>query len=53
MFGNHKFPDGFNGEVFPSAVDVIALAKPIYLEGKAIPVEQAIPVYLRNKVINN
>jgi tRNA threonylcarbamoyladenosine biosynthesis protein TsaB len=44
---------GFNGEVFPSAVDVIALAKPIYLEGKAIPVEQAIPVYLRNKVINN
>ncbi len=44
---------GFNGDVFPSAVDVIALAKPIYLEGKAIPVEQAMPVYLRNKVINN
>lgn len=44
---------GFNGELFPSAVDVIALAKPIYLEGKAIPVEQAMPVYLRNKVVGN
>ena len=41
---------GFNGEVFPSAMDIISLAKPAYLEGKAIPVEKAMPVYLRNKV---
>lgn len=44
---------GFNGEQFPSAEDVITLAKPAYLEGKAIPVEEAMPVYLRNKVVNN
>tara|TARA_R110002095_G_scaffold16649_2_gene19919 strand:+ start:2658 stop:3326 length:669 start_codon:yes stop_codon:yes gene_type:complete len=43
---------GFNGDVFPSAKDIIALAKPAYLEGKAIPVEEAMPVYLRNKVVN-
>ncbi|GJM04729.1 MAG: tRNA (adenosine(37)-N6)-threonylcarbamoyltransferase complex dimerization subunit type 1 TsaB [marine bacterium B5-7] len=43
---------GFNGDVFPSAKDIITLAKPAYLEGKAIPVEEAMPVYLRNKVVN-
>jgi len=43
---------GFDGDVFPSAEDVIALAKPAYLEGKAIPVEDAMPVYLRNNVVN-
>lgn len=43
---------GFNGDVFPSAKDIIVLAKPAYLEGNAIPVEEATPVYLRNKVAN-
>jgi tRNA threonylcarbamoyladenosine biosynthesis protein TsaB len=44
---------GFNGDTLPSAKDVISLAKSAYLEGKAIPVEEAMPVYLRNKVVNN
>ena len=43
---------GFNGDVFPSAKDIMTLAKPAYLEGNAIPVEEATPVYLRNKVAN-
>lgn len=45
--------NGFDGNVFPSAVDVLALAKPAYLENKMISVEQASPVYLRNKVTHN
>lgn len=44
---------GFDGKLFPSAVDVLALAKPAYLENKMISVEQASPVYLRNKVTHN
>lgn len=41
---------GFNGNALPTAVDVIALAKAAYREGKAVSVEEAMPVYLRNKV---
>jgi len=48
---DHKL-SGFNGDVFPSAKDIVALAKPAYLEGNAIPVEEATPVYLRNKVVS-
>jgi tRNA threonylcarbamoyladenosine biosynthesis protein TsaB len=44
---------GFDGQLFPSAVDVLALAKPAYMENKMISVEQASPVYLRNKVTHN
>ena len=44
---------GFDGQLFPSAVDVLTLAKPAYLENKMISVEQASPVYLRNKVTHN
>lgn len=43
---------GFDGDLLPNAIDIIALAKPAYLEGKAISVEQALPVYLRNNVVN-
>ncbi len=43
---------GFNGDVFPAAKDILCLAKPAYLEGNAIPVGEAMPVYLRNKVVN-
>ncbi|MGB1800727.1 MAG: tRNA (adenosine(37)-N6)-threonylcarbamoyltransferase complex dimerization subunit type 1 TsaB, partial [Gammaproteobacteria bacterium] len=35
---------GFDGQLFPSAVDVLALAKPAYMENKMISVEQASPV---------
>lgn len=42
----------FNGDIFPTAEDILTLAKPAYLEGKAISVEEAMPVYLRNKVAN-
>lgn len=44
---------GYDGRLFPSAVDVLALAKPAYLENKMVSVEQASPVYLRNKVTHN
>ena len=44
---------GFKGDVFPSAADVMELAKPAYLEGKTSTVEEVMPVYLRNKVVNN
>lgn len=42
----------FDGEALPSAENIIALAKPAYLEGKTISVEEAMPVYLRNNVVN-
>ncbi len=48
-----KFTDnlsGFDGDALPSAEDILTLAKPVYLENKAISVEEATPVYLRNKV---
>ena len=38
---------GSDGKLFPSAIDVLALAKPVYLENKMISVEQASPVYLK------
>jgi tRNA threonylcarbamoyladenosine biosynthesis protein TsaB len=41
---------GYDGNALPTAEDILALAKPLYLENKAIPVEEAKPVYLRNKV---
>jgi tRNA threonylcarbamoyladenosine biosynthesis protein TsaB len=44
---------GFNGEIFPSANDIMELAKPAYLDGMTISVEQAMPVYLRNNVVSN
>ena len=44
---------GFKGEVFPSAADVMELAKPAYLEGNLMAVDQVMPVYLRNKVVYN
>ena len=43
---------GYFADVFPSAKDVITLAKSAYMEGNIIPVEVALPVYLRNKVVN-
>ncbi len=42
---------GFNGDIFPNATDIIRLAKPVLIAGKAISVEQATPTYLRNKVV--
>ena len=45
--------NGFNGKLFPYAVDVLALAKPVFEAGKMISIEQAAPVYLRNKVTHN
>lgn len=45
--------NGFDGKLFPSAVDVLALAKPAYKKNKMISVEQASPIYLRNKVTHN
>jgi tRNA threonylcarbamoyladenosine biosynthesis protein TsaB len=43
---------GFNSDVLPTAADIMALAKAAYNEGNTMPVEEARPVYLRNKVAN-
>jgi tRNA threonylcarbamoyladenosine biosynthesis protein TsaB len=43
---------GFDGGILPSAMDILALAKSAFLENKTIQVEDASPVYLRNKVAN-
>jgi tRNA threonylcarbamoyladenosine biosynthesis protein TsaB len=43
---------GFQGAVFPSAKEVVALAKVAYEAGETISVEAAVPVYLRNKVVD-
>lgn len=48
-----KFPNNLidiENQAFPSAKDLITLAKYDFSQGKVIPVEQAAPVYLRNKV---
>ncbi len=42
---------GFKGDVFPRAEDIIELAKPVYLDGKTLSAEKAMPVYLRNNVV--
>jgi len=50
-----KFNDnliGFDADALPSAEDVIYLAKPIYIDNRAISIEEASPLYLRNKVAN-
>ncbi len=50
-----KFNDNladYKGDIFPTAEDIMELAKPAYLDGKTISVEQAMPVYLRNKIVN-
>jgi len=43
---------GFDANALPSAEDVISLAKPVYNDNKAISIEDAAPMYLRNKVAN-
>lgn len=43
---------GFKSDVFPTAENILELAKPAYMNNEAIPVEEAMPVYLRNKVAN-
>lgn len=44
---------GFDAGALPTAKDIIELAKPAFLEGKSLPVEEAMPVYLRDKVVGN
>ena len=39
-----------DGERFPQARDVARLAAPLFAAGKGVPPEQALPVYLRDKV---
>lgn len=43
-------PRWAEGERYPLASDVARLAGPDYLAGKGLPAEQALPVYLRDKV---
>ena len=40
----------FDGQCFPHARDIISLALPQLESGHTVPAEQAIPVYLRDKV---
>lgn len=39
-----------DGERYPQACDVARLAAPMFRAGKGVPPEQALPVYLRDKV---
>jgi tRNA threonylcarbamoyladenosine biosynthesis protein TsaB len=39
-----------DGDRYPQACDVARLAAPLFAAGKAVPPEQALPVYLRDKV---
>lgn len=41
---------GFKGEAYPSAEHIIPLAINAYEKGQTVSAEQAVPVYLRNKV---
>jgi len=38
-------------EVLPHAKDILSLAKPAYLQGAYVAAAQALPTYLRNKVV--
>ncbi len=39
-------------DVYPHAKEVIQLAKPSYINGKFIPANRAVPIYLRDKIVN-
>jgi tRNA threonylcarbamoyladenosine biosynthesis protein TsaB len=39
-----------DGDRYPQARDVARLAAPLFAAGKGVPPEQALPVYLRDKV---
>lgn len=39
------------GDCYPRASDIAALGAPVYQRGEAVPVERALPVYLRDQVI--
>ncbi|WIG54753.1 MAG: tRNA threonylcarbamoyladenosine biosynthesis protein TsaB [Rhodanobacteraceae bacterium] len=43
-------PRWADGERYPQACDVVRLAAPLFAAGKGVPPEQALPVYLRDKV---
>ncbi|HEY9111759.1 MAG TPA: tRNA (adenosine(37)-N6)-threonylcarbamoyltransferase complex dimerization subunit type 1 TsaB [Rhodanobacteraceae bacterium] len=43
-------PQGADGDRYPQARDVARLAAPLFAAGKGVPPEQALPVYLRDKV---
>ncbi len=44
------FIDSLQADVWPQAEDMLPLAKALYQQGAAVAAEQAIPVYLRDKV---
>jgi tRNA threonylcarbamoyladenosine biosynthesis protein TsaB len=43
-------PRWADGDRYPQARDVARLAAPLFAAGKGVPPEQALPVYLRDKV---
>jgi len=43
-------PRWADGDRYPQACDVARLAAPLFVAGKGVPPEQALPVYLRDKV---
>ncbi len=45
-----RFPAVTGRSALPNAVDILALALVDFAAGKAVPVEQALPVYLRDQV---
>ncbi len=45
-----RTPDSTDSALLPEAQDIFSIACPLINEGKAIPVEEANPVYLRDKI---
>ncbi|WHZ20731.1 MAG: tRNA threonylcarbamoyladenosine biosynthesis protein TsaB [Rhodanobacteraceae bacterium] len=45
-----SLPRWADGDRYPQACDVARLAAPLFAAGKGVPPEQALPVYLRDKV---
>ena len=41
---------GYDGQAFPHAEDIIALASRKFARGECMSAEQAAPIYVRNKV---
>lgn len=44
---------GIDGCALPGAGNILTLAKPLLLNGETVPAEEAMPTYIRNKVVTN
>lgn len=50
VYGDQLNTDGIQPELLPTATAILKLAKPLFLNGQAGTAEQAMPIYIRNRV---